>query len=101
MSPATLLAHPAAVRLDYIRPVRGVITLVVHTIAESTICPRCRRASSRVHSHYVRTVADLSWHGVSVKLQRRGLTAAKLPQVIPSPSRLRSIPPSRAAARRR
>lgn len=69
MSSETLLADPHAIRVDYIRPTREVINLIVHTTAKSTLCPRCRRSSSRVHSRYTRTVADLPWHGVAVRLR--------------------------------
>ena len=34
-------------------------------------CPRCHRPPSRLHSYYTRTVADLPWHGVAVKLELR------------------------------
>ena len=43
--------------------------LVVHTTAESATCPHCRHASSRVHSRYIRRVADLPWHGILVRLE--------------------------------
>jgi transposase len=33
------------------------------------VCPSCARASSRIHSLYQRTVADLPWAGVPVTLQ--------------------------------
>ncbi|MCA1849755.1 MAG: transposase family protein [Acidobacteria bacterium] len=33
------------------------------------MCPRCQARSSRVHSRYIRCVADLPWHGVRVKLE--------------------------------
>lgn len=69
MSLDSLLADAAAIRLDRIRPAQGTITLVVHTTGRSTTCPRCRLATSRVHSRYTRTVADLPWHGIPVQLE--------------------------------
>ncbi len=69
MSPESLLADPGAIRLDCVRPARGVIVLVVHTTAKSTPCSCCHRTSLQVHSRYTRAVADLPWHGVSVKLR--------------------------------
>jgi transposase len=69
MNAATLLADPAAIRLDCIRPSPSAITLVVRTTAPLAVCPRCHRGSRRVHSRYIRRVADLPWHGVSVKLE--------------------------------
>jgi hypothetical protein len=34
-------------------------------------CPICKRRSERVHSRYERTVSDLPWRGVSVRLKIR------------------------------
>jgi transposase len=34
-------------------------------------CPCCGRRCSKVHSRYSRTVADLPWHGVAVRLRVR------------------------------
>jgi transposase len=66
---ATLLADPTCLRLERVLSSTALITLVVRTTATSVACPRCSTASRRVHSHYVRTVADLPWHGVSVRLE--------------------------------
>jgi len=69
MNTVTLLADPEAIRLDCIHPSLETITLVVQTAAARPMCPRCQRRSSRAHSRCVRRVADLPWHGVSVKLE--------------------------------
>jgi transposase len=69
MRPATLLADPAAIRLTYVRPSTDSITLVVRTFLPYNSCPHCHRNSERVHSRYTRHVADLPWHGVSVRLE--------------------------------
>lgn len=68
MEISTLIADPVALRLDCIRPFQSEITLIVRTTLANAECPRCHRASSRVHSRYTRRIADLPWHGVSVKL---------------------------------
>lgn len=47
------------------------MTLVVKTARPQAECPRCHHLSTRVHSYYIRTVADLPWHGVAVKLELR------------------------------
>src|SRR5215216_7488374 len=65
----TLLADPEAIRLDRIRPSLSAITLVIRTKGPRAPCPRCHQTSSRIHSRYVRSIADLPWHGVSVKLE--------------------------------
>jgi len=69
MNTAALLADPTATRLVCIRPSLRPITLVVTTSALWAECPSCHRRSTRVHSRYVRRVADLPWHGIAVRLE--------------------------------
>jgi transposase len=45
----------------------GIIA-TVRTSAASACCPLCGHASTRVHSHYTRRLADLPWQGVAVKV---------------------------------
>src|SRR5438477_6107072 len=65
----TLLADPTCLRLERILSSTALITLVVRTAGSSAACPQCGIASGRVHSRYVRKVADLPWHGVAVRLE--------------------------------
>lgn len=69
MDANTLLADPAAIRLEHIvsRPTSFII--VVTAAWRQAGCPKCQRISSRVHSRYIRQVADLPWQGVSVRLE--------------------------------
>jgi transposase len=69
MTITTLLADAQAIPLDCIRPTGGTITLAVSTTASQAIRLCCGRGSSRVHSRYIRRVADLPWHGVAVRLE--------------------------------
>jgi transposase len=69
MNTTTLLADPAAIRLECVRPSASTITLVVRTVLPHGHCPRCDKESAWVHSRYARAVADLPWHGVAVKLE--------------------------------
>jgi transposase len=71
MDASTLLADPTAIRLEKIIQHESSLTLVVKATPPRPECPRCRRPSSRVHSYYARSVADLPWHGVAVRLQLR------------------------------
>jgi transposase len=71
MEASTLLADPAAIRLQKIIQHDGSLTLVVRVTRQQAECPRCHRPSTRVHSYYTRSVADLPWHGVSVRLELR------------------------------
>ena len=47
------------------------ITLFVTTTARSVSCPLCHVHTSRVHSRYRRTLADLPWGAYAVHLQLR------------------------------
>jgi len=69
MEVTTLLADPIAIRLEQITSATNLVTLVVRAVQPCAECPRCRRASARIHSRYVRRVADLPWHGVAVRLE--------------------------------
>ena len=44
------------------------ITVAVSSVSSSSSCPRCGHSSERVHSHYVRRLADLPWQGLRVEL---------------------------------
>lgn len=69
MDATTLLADPAAIRLECFVSEANSITLLIHSVQEFPLCPKCNSPSSSLHSHYQRTIADLPWHGVAVKLQ--------------------------------
>jgi transposase len=71
MDASTLLADPTSIRLEKIIQHSSSLTLVVRATRREAECPRCHRPSSRVHSYYTRKVADLPWHGVSVRLELR------------------------------
>ena len=71
MEPATLLADPEAIRLEKIVSGYSSLTLIVKATRQQVECPRCQRPSTRVHSYYTRRVADLPWHGVTVRLELR------------------------------
>lgn len=69
MSCQTLLADPAAITLEKIVSAADALTLVVSTTAARAACPRCGTPSARVHSRYLRTLTDLPWQGVAVRLE--------------------------------
>jgi transposase len=69
MNLATLLADPTSIRLEKIIQHSNSLTLVVEATRAQAECPRCRRLSTRVHSYYTRSPADLPWHGVAVRLE--------------------------------
>ena len=71
MQPQHLLADPTSMRLEKIVPHDSSLTLVVAATRAQAECPRCHRLATRVHSYYTRSVADLPWHGVVVRLELR------------------------------
>ncbi len=47
------------------------LTLVLVPARRTGTCPLCRRTSSRIHSHYERTLADLPWGSRPIRLRVR------------------------------
>lgn len=47
----------------------STMTFVVTSTQADSCCPRCQAPSSRIHSRYVRTVADLPWAASPVRLR--------------------------------
>jgi len=60
---------PSRLRLDVLRVDGSAITVLMATTPTIAACPLCGIGSSRVHSRYVRTLADLPWHGIAVSVQ--------------------------------
>ena len=48
--------------------VDGVILVLAHSQRKRATCPECAHPSSRIHSRYRRTLADLPWSGRLVRL---------------------------------
>lgn len=71
MQISSLLADPTSIRLEKIIQHDSSLTLSVRATRPEAVCPRCHRPSTRVHSYYTRSVADLPWHGVAIKLELR------------------------------
>ena len=69
MDVTTLLADPAALNLCCFVSEPKSITSVVKATQSIALCPKCGQPSHSLHSHYQRTVADLPWHGVAIKLE--------------------------------
>lgn len=66
--PATLLPDPACLRLECVSATDDTVRLMLVVKSAEARCPRCDTASRRIHSRYSRTLADLPWNGVPVKL---------------------------------
>jgi len=69
MAQATILPDPTQGELVRLTETTAGVTAVVRASASSTRCPVCGARSERVHSRYVRQVADLPWLEVAVHLQ--------------------------------
>jgi transposase len=59
------------VRLDHFEIADGCLALTLTTQQRSAPCPLCNTPSSRRHSGYVRTLHDLPWGSLKVRLQLR------------------------------
>lgn len=73
MEPAALLGLPPGLQLVHVTVLPSAVLVEVCSHRSSSPCPRCSRASDRVHSYYVRTVADVPCAGrqVCITLQVR------------------------------
>ncbi len=65
----TFLPYLEGLRLDDYTATAERITLRVAASSGPARCPGCQSVSARIHSRYVRTVADVSWGGVPVTLR--------------------------------
>jgi transposase len=63
------LPGPRGLRCSELSIHAEVIKIRVRCVATSATCPICRWPSRRVHSRYGRTLADLPWHGVPVRIE--------------------------------
>jgi len=72
-----LLPDATHVRLETwtLEPAQSAITINLCARQVTARCPLCARRSKRVHSRYVRTLADLPWgeHAVTIRLSIRRL----------------------------
>ncbi len=64
----TLVPDAAALHLEEVHTAGETVVLVATATGTTACCPVCGQASSRVHSRYRRTVADLPWQGLAARL---------------------------------
>lgn len=69
MEITTLLADPASIRPVSMSVKKDAITIVVKAVQKQSCCPQCHQPSAHRHSRYERTLADLPWHGVAIRLR--------------------------------
>jgi len=71
MSASTLLPCIEGIAVDSIVSTYKAIVLRLSTTATYVACPLCGTLSGRVHSRYHRTLADLPWNRVAVRIHLR------------------------------
>lgn len=63
-----LLPDSRLLQLDQLTVEENRITIRLSTTAPESKCPVCAELSGHIHSHYSRTIADLPWAAVPVRL---------------------------------
>jgi len=66
--PLTLLPKVPGLRLEDTFIGAHTISLTLASTSLPVACPMCGHTTARLHSHYRRTVADLPWSGLRVRL---------------------------------
>jgi len=67
-----LLPDTAEVALECLQATGpDTVVMVLRGERNKVSCPRCGVASRRVHSRYLRKLADLPWEGVAVTIRLR------------------------------
>lgn len=60
---------PSGLQLDTITVTHDTLALVLCSTDHQACCPACGQLSPKIHSRYVRTLTDLPWAGLPVRLQ--------------------------------
>ena len=71
MSLAARLASPRSLRVEALLLAEDGLAILASSEATDVRCPLCGRRSDRVHSRYARTLADLPWADLAVRLRVR------------------------------
>lgn len=67
-----LLPDTSEVALELLQTTgTGGIVMVLRTTRRQVCCPHCGVGSRRVHSRYLRQIADLPWEGIAVTIRLR------------------------------
>src|SRR5690242_6166205 len=67
MADPTLLPDPTCLHLLHLESSGNVITATVTTTTVDAQCPLCSSRSEKVHSRYVRVLADLPWMSCAMR----------------------------------
>jgi transposase len=71
MTTPTLLPCIEGIQIDSIAAPGNAIVLRLSTVAACVNCPHCGHPTDRVHSRYPRTLMDMPWNHVSVRIHLR------------------------------
>ncbi len=71
METPTLLPCITGIELDGVTAENQVIVVRLSTVAATAACPLCGCHSRRVHSRYGRTLTDIPWNRITVRLHLR------------------------------
>ena len=71
MSRRILPLIPADLLVVQVLPAPDNVTIITVPKPSQSACPLCGGVSGQVHSHYLRTLADLPWQGRAVSIQVR------------------------------
>lgn len=64
-----LCPSPIELELEHIAFAQQELIVTTRARRRVVACPVCNHASKRIHSHYRRTLLDLPWHGLRVRLE--------------------------------
>ncbi|MGI8547903.1 MAG: transposase family protein, partial [Gemmatimonadaceae bacterium] len=71
LTASPLCPSPLELQLAEVRFAAPELIVTAAARRRVVACPKCGHASTRVHSRYRRTLADLPWHGLRVRLDIR------------------------------
>ncbi len=69
MRSKTLIPDPTAIAIEQIVPDAAEVVLVARTRRPFAPCSVCGQAATRVHSWYTRSLRDLPWQGLAVRME--------------------------------
>ena len=69
IQPTTRRLLPESMKVSYMSADTGALTVHTESMDDCVRCPGCGQRTERAHSRYQRTVADLPWRGIAVKIQ--------------------------------
>jgi transposase len=69
MNGKTLLPDPSLIKLERFVSSPDAIIVVIKTKQPQASCSLCQQPSQKIHSRYVRRLADLPWQGVAIRLE--------------------------------